>query len=465
VSLRATLGLLFPPAPEDAGPPTRVLRVALQACAVCAGVVVLLFRVAGVPAWNSIYAEDYGVYLVHALRFPWHLVTPYNGYLQLVPRLIGQFASLLPLTAAAAVFAVTGAFIASGCALFTYHASAGYIRSRALRVLLGSALVLLPVAPLEVVGNGVNAPWYLMAALFWAVLWRPRTGAGMAVAAAIAFAAASSLPLAIVYAPLLAIRLFVLPRVREHAVTAGWLAGLLAQVPIILRSYANHQQRLGTLAPLGQTVSYYFHTVVLRALGWHLSWRLESIAGQTGATVIVGVFLVMILGWGMITQGSQVRLFTVSAVLTGFVYTVLAAAITGYVVGETPFVGPVSFEPASRYSVVPIFLLDAAGIVTIDAFIRRWPAARPAVLWPGGPRLRPGAPRPQAFLAVAALACVLAFGWVTDYRYPTQRTSDGPWTPVAVSLLDTCQHSATGKITLWAWGGDKVTVPCSRLRR
>ena len=180
--VRATLGELFPLPPEDvaADPARRAFSVFLQAVAVCAGVVVLLSRVAGVPAWDCIYAEDYGVFLVQAFRHPWHLLVPYSGYLQLVPRLIGQFASLLPLTAAAAVFAVTGALIAMGCALFTYHASAGFIRSRALRAVLGAALVLLPIAPLELVGNGVNTPWYIMVALFWAVLWRPRTRAGMA---------------------------------------------------------------------------------------------------------------------------------------------------------------------------------------------------------------------------------------------------------------------------------------------
>jgi hypothetical protein len=456
--VRATLGELFPLAPQDApsAPAGRGLSVALQAVAVCAGAVVLLSRVAGVPAWDCIYAEDYGIFLVQALRHPWHLLVPYNGYLQLVPRLIGQFVSLLPLTAAAAGFAVTGVLIASGCALFTYHASAGFIQSRVLRAVLGAALVLLPIAPLELVGNGVNTPWYIMAALFWAVLWRPRTRAGMAVAATVAFAATSSVPLAVVYAPLLIIRAVTLPRLREHAVTAGWLAGWMVQVPVILTTYANHTQRLGTPSPLGKAVAYYFHTVVLRALGWHLSWRLESVAGQTGATLIVGAFLVVVLGWAMITQGRKVRVFVVTAVLTGFVYTVFAATITNYVVHEAPLLDPVSFEPASRYSVMPIVLLDAAVIVAVDALIRR----RGTAVGPAAVTIRP-----QAIIAVGALVCVLTFGWVTDFSYLTQRTTDGHWTPVAVSMLNTCSHSRTGTISIPAWKSRHVTVSCARLRR
>ena len=66
-----------------------------------------------------------------------------------------------------------------------------------------------------------------MTGLFFAVLWRPQTRIAMAVAAAIAFAASSSVPLVVVCAPLLLIRAFTLPKFREHAVTVGWLAGWL----------------------------------------------------------------------------------------------------------------------------------------------------------------------------------------------------------------------------------------------
>jgi hypothetical protein len=462
--VRAALGALFPLAPEaePSGPGRRALSVALQVAAVCAGTIVLLLRVAQIPAWNCVYAEDYGVYLVQALQHPWHIFVPYNGYYQLIPRLIGQAAATVPLTDAAVVFAVAGGAIAVGCALFAYHASAGHIRSRLLRVVLGVALVLLPVAPLEVVGNGVNSPWYMMAALFWAILWRPRSRAGMAVAALVAFATAASLPVAVVYVPLLAIRAIALPRLREHAVTAGWLAGLLVQVPAVLASYANHTQRLGSLASPGKVLAYYLNTVVLRALGWHLSWRLESVAGVAGATLLIGGLLAVVLGWAAITQGRTVRVFVLTAVVGGFFYTVVAAAIASYVVSEpsylggvsTPNLGNFSFEAGSRYSIVPIFLLDAALIVAVDAFMRH-----------GAPAVGLDTIRPQAVYAVTALGLVLALGWITDFRYVTQRTTNGTWRPVAESMLTRCEHSATGTITVPAWFHSEVALSCSNLRR
>lgn len=455
--LRAALSDLFPLPPEDQpySRGRRVLSAAAQVAAVCVAAGALLLRVAQVPAWNCVYAEDYGVFLIDALRHPWRLFAAYNGYMELVPRLLGQVAAMLPLTGVAVFYALSGAAIAAACALFSYHASAGFIRSRWLRALLAAALVLLPIAPLEVADNGVCAAWYLMAALFWAVLWRPRSRAGMAASALVAFLTVASVPIALVYLPLLAIRLAVLPRLREHAVTAGFLAGLAVQIPVIAESYASHTQRLGKLAPLGKVLAYYLHTVVLRAVGWHLSWRLESVAGQNGATLIIGAFLVAVLGWAVLTQGRQVRLFTAVAVLTGFVLMVASTSITSYIVDFPPTLSPVSFEGGSRYSVAPIFVLDAAVIIAVDAFIRRGVTA-PVSL---------DTIRPRAVCAAAALGLVLALGWTTDFRYVTQRTTNGPWRPIAESMLTRCEHSRTGTIKVPAWYSSEATVSCTSLHR
>jgi hypothetical protein len=460
--LRAALDPLFPVTPEDepAGPfrphrpGRRALSVAIQAGAVCVAAGLLLLRVARVPAWNCAYAEDWGIFLVYAWQHPWHLFVPYNGYEQLLPRLLGQVASMVPVQDVAVCYAVSGALIAACCALFVYHASAGFIRLRLLRVTLAAAVVLLPVAPLEIVANGVNTPWYLMAAFFWAALWRPRSRGGMAVAALIAFLTAASVPTVVAFLPVLAIRLVVLPRLREHAVTAGWLAGLAVQVPEIADSYATHTQRLGgALAPPSKVLAYYLHTVVLRAIGWHLSWHLQAIAGRSGATLIVGAFLLIVLGWAAITQGPQVRLFTAWAVLGGFVLMVASTAITSYLVKFPPVLSPVSFEGGSRYTVTPILALTAAATVAVDAYVRRGIARRPSL----------DAVSPRAVCAVAALVLVLALGWVTDFRYVTQRTTDGPWRPVAQSLLTRCEHSSTGTITVDAWYDNHAIVSCSRL--
>jgi hypothetical protein len=458
---RERLAALFPAAtgPEATGPEAtaamgwrprrRAVSVAVQAAAVCVGAAALLLRVGGIPAWNVTYAEDNGVFLVDGLVRPWHLLLPYSGYLELGPRIIGQLiASFLPIVDASMAYAVAGALIGAATGLFLYHASEGYIRAPWARALLGGALVLLPIAPLEIIDSGVNSPWYALAALFFAVLWRPRSWPGMLAAALVAGYASSSEIIAFIYAPLLILRLLALPRVREHAVTAGWLLGLVLQVPVVVLSYVQHKQRLGALATPGQVLAFYGHNVILRALGWHLSVWLKSVAGYNGATVIVGAILALAIGWALVTGDRQVRLFAAAALLTGFAQTAFDVTVSPYVDSSPP---TSSFMAAARYSTVPVVLITATGIAAVESYLRRG----------GGSQGRGAGP----LVAVGVLACVLGLGWVTDFRYVTQRVHAGQWRPYARSLVTACGKDPAGGVTLNAWGGHHFTVPCARIRR
>jgi hypothetical protein len=408
----------------------------------------MLVRVGGRPVWESVYAEDPGIYLPWALGHPWHLLAPYAGYLQLVPRVIGQIAALLPLRDASVAFAAGGAVVAALCALFTYHASAGQVSSRRLRALLGLSVLLLPVAQLEIADTGVNSIWYLLVALFWAALWRPRSRAGATVAALVAFAATASSSLALFFLPLFAARALVVPRrLREHAATVGWALGCALQLVVIAGS---HQSRLSPRNPIN-AVLFYAHDVLLPALGWHLSWHLRDAVGLTGGTVIVGGFIAVILAAGLATQSRRCRVFVVTAVLTGLVL----AGLTSVLAWGGPHL-PVAegVEHGARYSTVPILLLDAALIVVVDSYAGRW--------WP----------RPKAIAAVTALVAILAVGWVTDFRYPVGRFAGPPseWALTADQWLGYCQHKPAGTITVtftnwWGKGLLYNTFSCSSLRR
>src|SRR6476659_9730204 len=201
--LRDALGELFPSAPEA---PTRargahVLSAVVQVAAVVIASVAMLLRIPGRPAWRTIFGDDYFKFLVEAIQHPWHW-RPYGGYVQVLPRFIAQVVSYLPLTDASKAFALAGVVVAACCALFIFHASVGHIESVKLRALLAVALVLLPVAPMELIGSGVETAWYLLPALFWAMLWRPRTRPAMAAAAVGLLTMASNI-LAVLLAPLL----------------------------------------------------------------------------------------------------------------------------------------------------------------------------------------------------------------------------------------------------------------------
>ena len=448
--VRAVLADLFPApaAPEPRGGLPRWALILVQVIAVALGALVMLVRVGGRPVWETVWAEDRGIYVPDALAHPWHLLQSYGGYLQRVPRRIGQVAALLPISHASVALAVGGALVASACGLFAYHASAGHIGSRWLRALAGLSVVLLPVAQLEIADNGVNAIWYLLAAVFWAALWRPRTKAGAAVAAVVAFAGAASSSLGLLFAPLFVTRAVVVPRrLREHAATLGWAAGSVLQVAVIATS---HQSRLRPRDPV-HAVLFYAHDVLLPALGWHFSWQLRDILGLTGATALVGGLLLVVLALVVITQDRRCRVFVVTAVATGLVFVAVTSVFAWNGAGQRI---SVRVEHGARYSTLPILLLDAALIVAADAYARRW--------WP----------RPKAIVAVAVLVAVLATGWATDFRYPVRRLSGGDavWEHTASAWLRHCQHSPAGTVTAtfrdW-WGPARLatTFSCSSLRR
>jgi hypothetical protein len=450
--VRGVFGVLFP-APVGPGPRGWVRwagLVAVQVVLVAAGGLVMLARVGGRPVWRSVYAEDPGIYLPQALAHPWQVLQSYGGYLQLVPRLIGQGAALVPVKDASVVFAVGGAVVASGCAVFTYHASAGVVGSRWWRVVLGVSVVLLPVAQLEVADNGLNTIWYLLVALFWAALWRPVTRAGVVVAGVVAFAAAASSSLGLLLVPLFAARALVVGRrLREHGATVGWAAGCLLQLGVIATS---HVSRLAPHDPL-DAVRYYAHEVVLPALGWHLSWHLRTAVGLTAATLLAGVVIFAVLGWAVVTQPGKCRVFILTAVATGLVFTAVTSAFAWGGPGQLL---TIHVEHGARYATVPILLLDAALIAAADTYTRRH--------WP----------HPRAIAATVALAAVLATGWATDFRYPVRRFA-GPasaWHTTATAWLAHCRHHPATPITVaftnwWGTGPTLITTTfhCTTLHR
>jgi hypothetical protein len=453
--IRKILGDLFPVAAEAPAPAqsTRALRAVAQAVAVGVAVVLLLLRIPGLPSWDTIYGEDYWEYFTQALQQPWHLFIAYTGYWQFLPRLIAQVALYVPLAQASRVFAVSGALVAACCGLFIFHASAGHVRSVKLRALLGAAIVLLPGAPMEIADSGVNSIWYLLPALFWAALWRPRTRTGMAVAAVVAFTAAASNSLGFLFLPLFAARLYALRRPSDHTVTAGWLAGCLAQVPFIVSSYVHGDSRLaGTPAPPGLSLAFYAHDVILPSLGWHLSWWLQSLAGRNGATAIVAVVLVLLFGVILATQ-VETRAFVVTALLTGLVFPVVGITMTSHL-ATAPMT--TTEQPGSRYTALPIFLLEAAVIVAVDYALRRRGRAHR--------RTAPGVRPVMAVTAATALVAVLAATWAVDFRYSGWRSGwSWTWAPIAAKWEHDCSVSASGEIAEKA-GAIVQTLPCEHIR-
>jgi hypothetical protein len=265
----------------------------------------------------------------------------------------------------------------------------------------------------------------------------------------VAFVAAASTSLGLVFAPLFAARAIVVPRrLREHVATAGWALGCLVQLLVIVTS---HTSRLTAHNPLN-AVAYYTREVLLPTIGWHLSWHLRDLIGVNAAAALVGGLILIVLAAAVVTQPGRTRVFVVTAVLTGLVFTAITSALAWGGPGQPVLI---KVEHGARYSTLPILLLDAALIVAADACVRRW--------WP----------RPKAIVAVVALVAVLGAGWATDFRYPVRRLA-GPasaWKTTANAWLRHCDRYPAGTITVsfkdW-WGGKTPltnTFSCTSLHR
>jgi hypothetical protein len=449
--LRDALGELFPSVPEA---PARargahVLGAVVQVAAVGIASVVMLVRVPGRPAWRTIFGDDYFWFLTGAIQHPWHW-SAYGGYVQVLPRFIAQVVSYLPLADASLAFALASVVVAACGALVIFHASAGHIESVTLRAFLAVALVLLPIAPMELIGSGVETPWYLLPVLFWAMLWRPRTRPAMAVAAAVGFLTMASNILAALLAPLLVARLYVLRRPREHAVSAGWLAGCLVQATYVISGALHGQSRLNldNLTPPGQSLAFYGHVVLLPSLGWHTSWWLRSFAGANGATAIAAVVLAVSFGLILVTQPGA-RLFVVTAVAVGFIFTVVSVSINPApainLMLPTRVIG-------TRYTIMSDFLIVSALIVGADHALRSR----------AHDRRRQGAAL-KSVTAVTALVVFLAATWAVDFQYTGLRsTTAWSWAPIAAKWEHDCAHSRTGEITETVYYRP-WTLPCRNI--
>jgi len=267
------------------------------------------------------------------------------------------------------------------------------------------------------------------------------------VALVLAFTAVASNSLGILFAPLVVARLYALRRPFGDAVSIGWLAGSLAQIPFMISAYQSGSSRLSNqMAPPGLSLAFYGHDVVLPTFGWHMVWWLRSLAGLNGATAIVSVALVAIFAVILVTQAGA-RPFVVTALVIGFIFPVLGITVTAHLARSTMFPAE---QPGSRYTVLPIYLFISAAIVAVDYALRR--------------RREHGSVRPAVAVAVTALVAVLAFSWVVDFQYVGWRSNWGwTWAPIAAKWQHDCAVSKTGDITEHA-GATNQTLPCERIR-
>jgi len=464
----------------------------LLACGYGVGFVLLaavaLVRQAGVPATQTLWAEDGLIFYSQALAHSfWRtLITAYNGYDQLVPRLVIQLAKVAPIADVSTVVALSGAggLAALGCLVF--HMARGHIASPALRGLLVAAMVALPLANVEMLNNLVNLPWWLFFAAFWALLWRPDTTAGRVTAGLICCLAAASEPLVGVFVALAAFRVWALPRLKEQASTVGLAIGLVYQAAVVL---GNHGENAFPKAGLSGLPADFALRVGLGWLGGMrgtdavVRWD-RSIAEVLGALLFAAIVVV-----GFKLGSRQVRAFTIATAVMAPV----CFAVPVWLRGAGPFMqlAATSVGYGGRYAATSILMLVSAilvlaGHLSSDRHRRApvqapapapAPAAAPAhfpdralpiVSWRGAAgSSSSSAAGSRARLAFVVCCVLLLPAWVADFRDANGR-ADGPtWQSQLSVAVATCRTATRARVVDVAIDPPRwmVYLPCRDLTR
>ena len=419
--------------------PVELLVVGLALIA--AAVILQLARLGWSTSLNSLWAEDGPIFLQGALTQSfWHaIVSPYSNYLVLVPRLIGEAASLLPLRDAPAAISTLSAFVVALSGLVVWHASAVHVRSPYLRSALVIFTVLVPVGGFESLDSAAYVSWYMLFATFWILFWRPRTLWGAALASLFVLATALSNPGVWFFIPLAVLRAVAIRGRRDLMIVGSFAVGAVIQAPVLA---LNHEQ---TVQPLWthDIWTVYLQRVVdgavfglrLGGIGWtHLGWLL---------LVVLVVCWVAGLAVGVRRSSSTARYVAVIAIPTSLLMFVVSTYQRA--------VGAEMLWPANgyngnggRYAIVPALLLVSAAVVLIDDISRRRPE----------PNRR--SPVEMATVALLLLAVATSF-WARNIA----ARGTPPWNAALEGAASTCAAKHVSEATIpISPPGFNTRLPC-----
>ena len=429
---------LFPEAPDG----DRNLRGAELAIVVVSALAIATFlhllRLGLSTSLNSFWAEDGSVFFTGALAGE-SVLAPYTNYLVLLPRLIGEASTWVPLEVAPAATSTLAALAAALSGLAVWVASAGHIRSPYLRLALAAATVLAPVSGLESTDSGSYASWYLLFASFWLLLWRPRSDWGAALASALILLTALSNATVWFLIPVAVLRAIAIRDRRDAMIVASFALGSVIQVPVAL---THGQMAEPTWSP--DVWSAYAQRVIDGAA---LGLRLGGIAWRELGWPFLAPFLGLLacgFAFGIRRAAPPARALAVVAIVTSVV--MFFAIAYQRDVGTTIAWQSGEYSGAvSRYVIVPALLLLSAALALIDSGIRgraagtrpRWPVAVAvgAVIvaiavsfYQGEPEVR-GTPGWNVAVEEAARECPPGGGGEAAVAVPTSPPGFGVYMP------------------------------------
>lgn len=433
---------LFPSLPATGETTDRGRQAVVIVGLLTLAVVVQLARIGWSGSLNALWAEDGSVFLQGALTQSfWHAVsTEYAGYLVLVPRLIGEAASAVPLDEAPLVVSTLSAVLVGLSGLAVWYASAAHIANPYLRGALVVATILTPVGGLETIDSASYASWYMLFATFWLLLWRPRTQIGASLAALLILATALSNPGVWFFMPLALLRAIAVRDRRDATILGAFFAGAAAQaVAFAISDYEAVEpvwtshiwavlvQRVVDGAALG---------LRLGGEGWKLlGWPLLIVLTIAGAGALA-------IGLRRATWSARcLAAIAVPTALGMFIASVYQRAVA------LPMLWPAdSFNgSAGRYSIVPVMLLISVAFVTIE-----------------GVRKRRQEPSPRAWLVAGAVALLLVSTAVSLPERQLSVRGTPPWDAALDDAAARCVAKSASEVVIpVSPPGFGLQLPCS----
>jgi len=444
-ALRAGLDRsLFPDAPRVQLAGSRPERLVLVLALLALAVFFQLARAGWSGSIRSLWAEDGQIFLQGALNedFADAAVSTYAGYLVVVPRLIGEAASHVPLQDAPAAVSILSALVVALSGLAVWHASAAHIRNPYLRGTLAILTVLVPVAGLESIDSAAYVPWYMLFATFWLLLWRPQTTLGAMLASLFILATALSSPGVWFFIPLAALRAVAIRDQRDLMIVGSFALGAAIQAPVVA---FNTEEAVTPIWTSDIWTAYIQRVVDGAALGQRLGGTVWS---HLGWPFLIALLAALVAGLvaGLRRAASPARLIALIAIPTSlalFVVSVYQRAVA------TQMMWPEGTYNGSggRYAIVPALLLVSVALVLLDDAWRR--RGRPSRLSMAG--------------AVAAAILVLGIATSFDMRdYPVRGTP--PWNTALSEAASTCATESLTETTVpISPPGFAVQLPCDRL--
>jgi hypothetical protein len=457
------LDAIFPA--DDRGPAGR--RGLLWAvAAVLVGAAVSLGHVGrGVNTFNVLFAEDGTYYLTDAWNRTFFdaVLRPPQGYFVIVPRLLTEVASVVPLQWGPAVLTAEAAIVTALMAIAVYVASGAHLHHPLARLVAAAPILAVPVGESDGATAANNVATLQFAALYltlWMLLWVPTRRRVQLTAVLIVLGVAISTFLSVLLLPFALLRLYL----RRDRMSAAMAGSLLLGAAMNVSALALHL----TARP-SYLVSYYHPVWALR--GMVRIMLTESlfgygpVVGGGGATFTVPRTIAIIAAFAILVVVAAVGLFRVTrpnwplaAVLVVYAVLLFCACVMSAGAQEV------------RYVIAPELMLFAA---------------MAAVLVPRSTAT--GVGQKSRALAVAPLAVVAAFIAAVsglNYNLHSGRSESAPWGQKVGEARALCADTRLGAVNVYPLWTNKspdripkgqhiprdpsvgwpVRLPCSRLR-